>query len=65
MSKYIKVKEKTELHIPVDLSATGKAFYALVDKVDELFAPKVEEVKKKALVWRDKMDADTKAGSSH
>ena len=24
-----------------------------------------EEVKKKALVWRDKMDADTKAGSSH
>ena len=45
-SKYIKVKEKTELHIPVDLSATGKAFYALVDKVDELFAPKVEEVKK-------------------
>lgn len=45
-----KTKEKAELHIPVDLSAAGKAIHTLVDKVDELFVlqskPKVEEVKK-------------------
>lgn len=45
-----KAKDKTELHIPVDLSAAGKAIHTLVDKVDELFVqqskPKVEEVKK-------------------
>lgn len=49
-SNCIKAKEKAELHIPVDLSAAGKAIHTLVDKVDELFVqqskPKVEEVKK-------------------
>lgn len=49
-SNCIKAKEKTALHIPLDLSAAGKAIHTLVGKVDELLVqqskPKVEEVKK-------------------
>ena len=45
-----KAKDRTELYIPVDFSAAGKAIHTLVDKVDELFVlqskPKVEEIKK-------------------
>ena len=32
-----KAKDRTELYIPVDFSAAGKAIHTLVDKVDELF----------------------------
>ena len=50
-SNCIKTKEeKAELHIPVDLLATGKVIHTLIGKMDEMFVqqskPKVEEVKK-------------------
>lgn len=41
-SQSIKLEDKSELHIPVNLFAAGKAINTLVDKVDELFVQQQE-----------------------